>query len=58
MIVLKWICFILVCLDSIAYVCDKVEVSKGDLAKVIGLILGIFARAFVLYGTATCWLLV
>ena len=56
--ILKWICFILVCTDAIAYVYSKPKQVDGNLFKVIGMIFGILARAFVLYGTATCWLLV
>lgn len=61
--IVKWICFILVCCDAIAYVFSKLcEANKDNtvckkLGRSIGLILGIFARTFVLYGAATCWLL-
>lgn len=60
--IVKWICFILVCLDLVAYVSNKfkeIDLSTAGkrLGSAIGLILGIFARAFVLYGAATCWLL-
>ena len=57
MIVLKWICFILVCIDVVGYIIEKAGDMKS-IASLIGLLLGIAARVFVLYGTLTCWLLV
>lgn len=56
MIVLKWICFILVCIDVVGYIIKKARDMEG-IASLIGLLLGIAARVFVLYGTLTCWLL-
>lgn len=58
MIILKWICFILVCFDNVTYIITKANSKSKGLAFLIGLLLGIAARVFVLYGTATCWLLV
>ena len=57
MAVLKWICFILVCLDTVGYIIEKVE-NMDSVGHLIGLLIGIACRVFVLYGTATCWLLV
>lgn len=57
LIILKWICFILVCLDTVSYIIEKVD-KLNDYCIVIGMLLGIAARVFVLYGTLTCWLLV
>lgn len=57
MIVLKWICFILVCIDVVGYIIEKAR-DMESIASLIGLLLGIAARVFVLYGTLTCWLLV
>ena len=63
MTILKWFCFILVCTDTVMYVISQIVKNKSDtkMSKIIGdsigLIIGILARAFVLYGTATCWLL-
>lgn len=55
MIVLKWICFILVCLDTVSYIVQQANKLDGA-ARLIGLLLGIAARVFVLYGAASCWL--
>lgn len=57
MVVLKWICFILVCIDVVGYIIEKAR-DMESIASLIGLLLGIAARVFVLYGTLTCWLLV
>lgn len=63
MTVLKWFCFILVCTDVVAYVLNQMVKNRSytKIPKIIGnsigLIIGILARAFVLYGAATCWLL-
>lgn len=58
-IVLKWFCFILVCADTVSYMMSKMAKNKSKAIGIsIGLIIGILARIFVLYGTATCWLLV
>lgn len=56
--VLNWIFFILVCMDTVAYIMDKArdEKCKG-FACLIGLLIGIVARVYVLYNTATYWLL-
>ena len=56
MIVLKWICFILVCLDTVSYIVEKAN-ELDSVAKLIGLLLGIAARVYVLYGAAAYWLL-
>ena len=53
--VLKWICFLLVCLDVVGYVIEKSNNIKC-FSNLLGLLIGIAARVFVLYGTATCWL--
>lgn len=55
MIVLKWICFILVCLDTLGYIIEQSE--KKGIDYFIGLCLGIAARVYVLYGTVAYWLL-
>lgn len=61
--ILKWACFILLCLDVLFdYFLDravgmKLENTVGKkLGVLIGLLLGLAARIFVLYGAATCWL--
>lgn len=51
MIVLKWFCFILVCLDVLSYIIDKATQIKS-FAGMLGLITGIAARVYVLYGAA------
>lgn len=56
MIVLKWICFILVCLDVAEYIIEKAK-NMDSIGVLIGLLIGIAGRVFVLYGTLTCWLL-
>ncbi len=56
MIVLKWICFILVCLDTVGYIIEGAK-DIENIGSLIGLLLGIAARVFVLYGALTCWLL-
>lgn len=57
--ILKWICFILICLDVIFdFIIQKV--LKGDIHNIpslSGFLIGIAARVFVLYGTLTCWVL-
>ena len=57
LIVLKWICFILACFDVIAYIVNKTKTMDNDIGFFIGISIGTAARAFVLYGAATCWLL-
>jgi hypothetical protein len=60
--ILKWICFILVCLDTVSYIVEKAERIKledniyGRIGSFIGTCLGIAARVYVLYGAGTCWL--
>lgn len=57
MMVLKWICFLIVCLDALAYIIDKSSNIK-NIGTIIGLMLGIAARVFVLYNTLIYWVLV
>ena len=57
MIVLKWICFILVCFDTLGYVRDRLENSEDEWAYYLGMYLGIAARVYVLCGAATYWVL-
>lgn len=52
--VLNWFCFILVCLDTVGYIIDK---SRNKNCSFVGLLIGIAARAYVLYNTVTYWLL-
>lgn len=54
--IIKWICFILVCLDCAVGVVEKSSTIR-NIGGIVGMLLGIVARVFVLYGTATCWLL-
>lgn len=64
MMLLKWICFILVCLDVVGYIIEKTDMirneikSSSKISRLIGMLLGITARVYILYGAATCWLLV
>lgn len=61
--VLKWICFILVCLDTLSYIISQVDnirnkkKTTGKVGGFIGLCVGIAARVYVLCGAATCWLM-
>lgn len=62
LMILKWICFILVCTDVVAYIIGIAnkpikESSGSKLGSLVGLFAGIAARVFVLYGALTCWLL-
>ena len=60
--ILKWICFLLVCLDTVAYVitsAKRIELedkTSGKFGRFIGMCAGIVAIVYVLYGTGTCWL--
>lgn len=56
MMVLKWICFILVCMDTIAYIIERGKRLNG-VGSLIALCLGIAARVYVLYGATAYWLL-
>ena len=56
MTVLKWICFILVCLDTVGYIIEQGKKREG-IGHLIGLCLGIAARVYVLYGAVAYWLL-
>ena len=56
MMVLKWICFILVCLDTVSYIVEQANNLDG-VASFMGLYFGIAARVYVLYGAAAYWLL-
>ena len=58
LVILKWICFILICGDVIAYIINKTKTMNNDAGFFIGITIGTAARVFVLYGTLTCWLLV
>lgn len=51
MMILKWFCFILLCLDTVKYIIDMSKIGAP-----IGLCLGIAARVYALYGTAAYWL--
>jgi hypothetical protein len=54
MIVLKFICFFIVCYDVMDYI---IKTSKCDgCASCLGMLVGIAARLYVLYGAAAYWL--
>lgn len=55
MIVIKWISFILVCLDTLSYMIDGTK--KEGTASFVGLCIGSAARAYVLCNTVIYWLL-
>lgn len=60
--VLKWICFIIVCLDTVSYIAEqanrieKQNKASSKVGSLLGLCVGIAARVYVLYGAGTCWL--
>jgi hypothetical protein len=62
--VLKWICFIICCTDIVGYIItqgkniEKEIRMSGKLARLVGLLVGVAARVFVLCGAVTNWLLV
>lgn len=62
--VLKWICFIIVCLDTVSYIVEqanrieKQNKASSKAGSLLGLCVGIAARVYVLYGAGTCWLTV
>lgn len=56
MIILKWFSFIVLFSDFVGYIIEKAR-EVENVGSLIGFILGILCRAFVLYGTLTCWLL-
>lgn len=56
MIILKWFSFALIFLDFMSYIIEKGS-KIYNIASLLGYITGILCRAFVLYGTVTCWLL-
>lgn len=61
--VLKWLCFILMCTDVIGYIIGVAKGIEKDvrlssrLGTLIGLLFGVAARVYVLYNTANYWLL-
>ena len=59
MVIIKWVCFILICLDVIFdYIIQKsINGNVHNIPSLIGFMVGIAARVFVLYGTLTCWVL-
>ena len=60
MAVLNWICFILICMDVVAYVMGKtteMNNASSKFAFIIGIMIGVAARVYVLYNAATYWLL-
>lgn len=54
MLVLKLICFIVVCIDVIAYIGEKFE-KKIDAVSATGITLGFLIRLYALYGLFTYW---
>lgn len=54
----KWFGFLLLCTDTISYMCEKLEERDMDPISVLIVISGIILRINVLYGAATYWLLV
>ncbi len=63
MVFINWICFILVCLDTVSYIIEqgiKIAETKDtatSVAKFIGLCIGIACRVYILYNTVNYWLL-
>jgi hypothetical protein len=54
--IIKWMCFIVVCLDVVGYILEKAD-EGFDVVGLIGVLIGIAIRVYVLYNTATYWLL-
>ena len=55
--IIKWICFIIVCSDTLSYILMQAD-KELDVGGAIGTLFGIVARVYVLYNTVTYWLLV
>lgn len=56
MTILKWFSFVLVFTDFVGYILRAARKLDG-IGGLFGFVIGILCRAFVLYGTITCWLL-
>ena len=56
MFILRLFSFALIFLDLVGYIIEKAN-EIDSIGHLLGFIAGILCRAFVLYGTATCWLL-
>ena len=56
MVVLKWFSFAVIFLDFVGYIIEKAR-EINNIANLLGFVTGILCRAFVLYGTVTCWVL-
>lgn len=54
--VLKWICFIIIFLDAVGYIITSVD-KVENIPTLIGLCIGVAARAYVLYGACAYWVL-
>ena len=52
----KWLCFILLCVDTVKYIVSHTE-DVDSVAVLLGLMTGIAARGCALYGTVTYWVL-
>ena len=51
--IIKWMCFIIVCSDTLNYILECAE----ERTSIVGVFVGIAIRVYVLYNTATYWLL-
>lgn len=51
--IIKWMCFIIVCSDVVNYILEWYE----ERVNIVGVLIGIAIRVYVLYNTATYWLL-
>ena len=57
MIIIKYICFIFLCLDSLNYFLENMSNDHiHQSSYFLGLILGVIGRLYALYGTYNYWL--
>lgn len=54
--ILKWFCFILVCLDTLSYIIEKAS-KLNNIWSLVGLCAGIACRVYVLYGACAYWVM-
>lgn len=57
MILIKWICFIFLCSDSLSYFFQAIadeRINKNS--YFLGFVLGVIGRLYALYGTYNYWL--
>lgn len=55
--IIKWISFGVAVLDLISYVSEKFQSMQLELSKVVGVIIGIYLRTYIMYGALIYWIL-